>query len=152
MLDWPSGQWYPLLDQFDVLKWYDAGSKIFTCPISTVYDATFLIPAREQGEPDGVPAQSSKRPVVVVNKKKLTVAKMCQAKLLRAWLGHIATMKVVNCPGISTSVNTNIQDIGVQLPLGLCLICAQRRIAKPSIYLRDQIWMEGRFLFVFRHL
>jgi len=58
--DWPTATWYPLLDQCDIVKSYEVGSTIFTCPISATYSSGNLRPAGDEGGPDRVFPQGTK--------------------------------------------------------------------------------------------
>lgn len=142
--DWPTAPGYPLLYQVKIVKQYDTGSGIFTCPASATYSADNLHPAGHLGGLDNVFVQGRKWPVIVITTTKLTGARINQAKLLHARLGHIApiTMNAVIRSSIQTCIGTTIHNVGTQIPSDPCSLCAQAELKRHSFHPQCQSCME----------
>lgn len=88
--DWHTAPWYPILDQSDIVKNYDAGYAIFTCPAAAIYSSGNLRPAGGKGRPDRILVQDTKWPGVVVTKNRLNPTRIKPANLRYALSGHVA--------------------------------------------------------------
>jgi len=142
--DWKSAPWYALLDQFQVVKTYPTGSRVFSCPSGTTFDTETLIPVAAEGGPDRVFINGTSWPVIVVTKSKLTDPVINPVKLLHARLGHVApsTLKAAVRTCLHTGITATEQQISMQLPTGSCSVCTQSKHSMPTFHSQDQTWME----------